>query len=188
MDAYSYLSVLISIVLGLGITNILSGMAALVRERERIQMYWPVPIWMFTLFLAHIQMWWAMFALTEVKEWNFATFLAVLLQPTSLFLTSALIVPRLPDDGPIDLKAGFFQEVRWFGAGLAFIVVTSLAKNFIVNDALDPADMAAHAVFAALSLTSIFVKNDIVHRVMAPLALALFLAYIGLLFANLGGD
>jgi hypothetical protein len=55
MDDFSYLSVLISIVLGLGITNLLAGFAALVRNRGRVKIYWPMPMWMITLFLIHIQ-------------------------------------------------------------------------------------------------------------------------------------
>ena len=38
MDAFSYLSVLLSIVLGLAETQLLSGFAALVRARGRIAM------------------------------------------------------------------------------------------------------------------------------------------------------
>jgi hypothetical protein len=188
MDSYGYLSVLVSIVLGLGITNILYGLAGLVRERDRVRMYWPVPIWMVTLFLAHVQMWWAMFALREVTDWTFASFLAVLLQPVSLFLTSALIVPNLSGDRPVDLKEDFFRERRWFGSGLIAIVVTSLSKNLIVNGGVDPADMVAHGVFVVLALSAIFIKNDRVHRIAAPGALILLLAYIGLLFTNLGGN
>jgi len=89
MDGYNYLSVLVSIILGLGITNLLLGFAGLVRERSRTRMYAPVPIWMATLFFAHVQMWWAMFGLVDVAHWTFAKFLSVLLQPVALFLTSA---------------------------------------------------------------------------------------------------
>ena len=37
MSAFDYLAVLISIVLGLGIANILTGYAALIRDRARIK-------------------------------------------------------------------------------------------------------------------------------------------------------
>jgi hypothetical protein len=38
MDTYSHLSVLVSIILGLGITNLLSASGGMVRERERVRM------------------------------------------------------------------------------------------------------------------------------------------------------
>jgi hypothetical protein len=186
MESYGYLSVLVSIVLGLGVTNLLSGFAALVRERGRIQMYWPVPVWMLTLFLIHVQMWWAMFALREVAHWTFAQFLSVLLQPVALFVTSALIVPSLGQEGTVNLRDQFFREQRWFGAGLIAVIVTSIAKNLVVNGRLDPEDLVAHGLFVAMALPAVAVKNDIANYVAAPGALILLLAYIGFLFSNLG--
>src|SRR5476649_2702355 len=93
MGDFDYLSVLISIVLGLGITNLLTGFAALIRNRGRVRVYWPMPIWMITLFLIHIQTWWAMFGLRGVQSWSFGAFLVVLMQPVCLFIMTALIVP-----------------------------------------------------------------------------------------------
>jgi hypothetical protein len=185
MDTYNYLSVLVSIILGLGITNLLSGFAGLVRERARVRTYFPVPFWMATLFFAHVQMWWAMFDLATVTDWTFAKFLSVLLQPVALFLTSAFILPNLSGQGQIDLKEGFFRESRWFGCGLLGMVVASVAKNLVTNGRMDAADIGAHLLFAFLSLTVIVFRSDRFHRIMAPAALVLLLAYTGLLFADL---
>ena len=80
MDAFSYLSVLLSIVLGLAITQLLSGFAALVHARRRVTMYWPVPVQMAVTLLITVQVWWAMFGLREVRHWTFAAFLILLLQ------------------------------------------------------------------------------------------------------------
>lgn len=41
MDAFAHLSVLISIVLGLGITNLLMGLARIVQMLGRVTVYWP---------------------------------------------------------------------------------------------------------------------------------------------------
>ena len=45
MDAFSYLSVLISIVLGLGVTQLLTGFGRLIEARDRVRSYGPVLIW-----------------------------------------------------------------------------------------------------------------------------------------------
>ena len=52
MTAFDYLSVLLSIVLGLAITQLLSGFAGLVRARDRMVMYWPLPVQMTFVFLS----------------------------------------------------------------------------------------------------------------------------------------
>ena len=186
MDGYSYLSVLVSIILGLGITNLLSGFAGLVRERARVRMYLPVPIWMATLFFAHVQMWWAMFGLASVHHWTFAKFLSVLLQPVALFLTSAFIVPNLSDQGTIDLKEGFFRELRWLGVGLAAMMLTSVAKNILITGTMQAPDIVAHIIFGVLALAAVLIRSDTAHRIIAPAVLVMLLVYTGLLFADLG--
>ena len=57
MDTFSYLSVLISIVLGLGLTSLWTGFAAMERPRSRIVFYWPLAAQMVVLFLVHVQLW-----------------------------------------------------------------------------------------------------------------------------------
>ncbi len=185
-DGYNYLSVLVSIILGLGITNLLIGFAGLVRERARVRMYAPVPIWMVTFFFAHVQMWWAMFGLASVQHWTFAKFLSVLLQPVALFLTSAFIAPDLSGQRTIDLKVGFFRELRWLGGGLAAVTLTSVAKNILITGKMEIADAVAHAIFGVLALAIILISSDTFHRILAPVVLALLLTYTGLLFADLG--
>ncbi len=97
MDAFSYLSVLNSIVLGLGGPSLLAGVAAMVRARDRIKMYWPLPAQMALLFLIQVQLWWALFALRERGTWNFLAFLVVLMQPVLVYLATAFLVPDIPD-------------------------------------------------------------------------------------------
>jgi len=45
MDEYSYLSVLLSVILGLAVTQILQGFRGLLLSRTRVQIYWPVIAW-----------------------------------------------------------------------------------------------------------------------------------------------
>ena len=186
MDPFSYLSVLISIVLGLGITQLLGGFATLVRDRARIRMYWPLPVQMGVLFLIHVQLWWALFSLRTHVIWQFSGFLVVLMQPVILFLVTAVITPESPRDESIDLRARYFRESRWFFAGLLASVALSLLKSVIVAGSWPkPADLVGHGLFAAIALTGLSTRNDLTHRIIAPLSLALYGAYIAVLFLDL---
>jgi hypothetical protein len=42
MDEFSYLSVLISVILGLAVTQILKGFRGILLSRARVRIYWPV--------------------------------------------------------------------------------------------------------------------------------------------------
>lgn len=186
MQEFGYLSVLISIVLGLGIANLLTGLAALIRRRSNIEMYWPVPIWMVTLFLIHVQMWWAMFDLRKVEHWTFPNFLVVLMMPVLLFLMTALIVPDVPSGEIANLRGGYFREARPFFLIAVALLVCSLLRSVLISGALpEPPNLGMHLLFGALSSIAAVTKNDAYHRINAPIAFVLMVAYIGTLFANL---
>ena len=61
MDPFSYLSVLTSIVLALGITRILTGLGRLMQQRGRVKNYWVHLLWMMNVFLYLVLNWWILF-------------------------------------------------------------------------------------------------------------------------------
>ena len=107
MDAFSYLSVLISIILGLGITQLLTGLGRLLQARGGTRLYGPAVTWIALLLLVHVQTWWTMFGLRGVRGWTFGAFLMVLLQPAVLYLMAALAVPDVSAGAAVDLRANY---------------------------------------------------------------------------------
>ncbi len=173
--------------LGLGITNLLTGLATIVRRRANIRMYWPLPVWIVALFLIHVQTWWSMFALRQISRWSFEAFLVVLMQPVLLYLMSALIVPDAADgESSIDLKETYFRERPWFFATFFAVLLVSLSKDLVLSGHLPgSANLAAHIVFMFCALLGITTKNDLVHKFLAPFGLLIFCAYIAFLFTML---
>src|SRR5262245_47005879 len=110
MTSFDYLSVLLSIVLGLGVANLLTGAAGLVRHRARITMFWPMPVGLAALFLIHVQTWWMMYGMRNMKEWTFAEFLLVLSQPVLLYVMTVLMVPEFDGDHRIDLRVEYHRD------------------------------------------------------------------------------
>jgi hypothetical protein len=188
MDAFSYLSVLNSIVLGLALASLLAGFAGLVRARGRVVMYWPLAAQMCLLFLIQVQLWWALFVLRNVTHWNFIGFLVVLMQPVLVYLATAFLVPDVREDETLDLREAYFREARWYFTAILLVLADSLAKNLVLTGRLqNPTDLVGHAVFAFICAAGILSRRDFVHKLIAPLALLFFTAYIALLFASLPG-
>ena len=85
MDAFSYLSVLISIVLGFALTEVLKGLVGVIRARREAVIYWPALAWAGFSIGAIVQSWWASFGLrdhhreayTRVGRWILALALFV---------------------------------------------------------------------------------------------------------------
>jgi hypothetical protein len=53
MNAFSYLSVLLSIIIGFGMTQVLTAMGRLIRHRAHVRFYWPSLLWAFTVLAIH---------------------------------------------------------------------------------------------------------------------------------------
>ncbi len=122
MDAFSYLSVLLSIIIGLAITQVLQGYRGLLLARARVRLYAPTLIWSALLLVIATQSWWASFGLAGHTEWTFAGFTLLLLQTVLLYMMSALVLPDIPVDSAIDLRAHYYRERRPF---YALLVVCS---------------------------------------------------------------
>jgi hypothetical protein len=186
MDSFSYLSVFISLILGLGVTHLLTGFAALIRSRSEVKLWWPTPLWMATTFLIQVQTWWAMFTLRTIEIWTFAEFLIVLLQPIAIFMMAALIVPRTVSGRTVDLRDDYFRESRWFFSALLLALAASLAKNLILTGSLpEPRNLGAHIVFIGISIAALISRSARVHLILALVGLALLSGYIALLFTTL---
>ena len=107
VDAFSYLSVLLSIILGLGLTQLLTAFGRLIRHRDRVRPDWLPLLWAAVLVVVYVQVWWAMFGLRSVRDWTFVAFLTVLAQTMTLYMMAALIVPEAVDDTGVDLAAHY---------------------------------------------------------------------------------
>ena len=187
MDDFGYLSILISIVLGLGITNLLAGLAILIKRRHRVRFFWPAAVWMATVFLIHVQTWWAMFGLRSVMRWSFGAFLIVLLQPVLLFVMAALIAPDLADSlEALDLHRAYFRQARWFFGALLLALLASLSKEAVLYGRLPaPQNLIAHVTFITIAVLGLGVRSERAHKALAPLGIAAITAYISLLFTTL---
>jgi len=129
MDAFSYLSVLISIVIGLAITQLLSGYRTLLIARGRVRTYAPTLIWGGLLLLIDVQGWWAMFGMRAHGSWTFVQFALVLLQAILLYMLAALVFPDVAADHTVDLREHYFNQSRWFFGFGVLLLVVSVVKD-----------------------------------------------------------
>jgi hypothetical protein len=186
MSQFEYLSVLVSIIVGLAVTQLLSGAARLVQLRRRIRMHAPTLLWMATLFLVDVEVWWVAFERRAVTEWHFFGFLLYLLIPVMLFLLCYLVLPDLGDEDGVDLRNNFENNRVWFFCLLAGIAAVSLAEQALRGGLVRfDADVGFRVAFATVALAMARVRSERVHAWSAAAVLLLILGYIALLFVDL---
>jgi hypothetical protein len=186
-DPFNYLSVMISIVLGLAVAHVLGSVVRVINNRHRTILYWPCLLWAFTLFLLIAQLWWADASLNNYGgTWDFATFLVLLAQPAALYALCALILP-VPDEAhAFDMKAAFMRNRIWFVGALLLSITISFIKELVLYGHIPlNANFAALSLFAVFCIIMLRFGSDRSQKAGAVVAAAVTIAYIAILFSRL---
>jgi hypothetical protein len=186
MDAFTYLSVLLSIVLGLALTQILQGYRAILLARGRVRHSATVLIWSGLVIAIVAQAWWASFALRERADWDFITFAIILAQMGLIYMAAALVFPDIPESGGVDLATHWERHRGAFFGFLLAMLAASLSKSFALDGRLPSAtDVLFHLVLAVIAIMGIAARNARVQLALACITVGVIVAYVALLFARL---
>jgi hypothetical protein len=186
MDAFGYLSVLLSIIVGLGMTQLLAAGGRLIRHRSVVRFYWPPILWAALIVVIFVQLWWTMFGLRAVREWGFVDFLVVLLQSVTLYMMAAVALPEEVGDEGVDLREHYQAHQSWmFGFLLATIAVSALKELTLAGRLPEGENLAFHVFFAAVCVSGMVIRRQRYHEFLAILSAVAMGAYIAMLFARL---
>ncbi|MBA3896589.1 MAG: hypothetical protein H0X36_05545 [Sphingomonadaceae bacterium] len=186
IDAFSYLSVLLSIIVGLAITQVLQGYRALILARDRVKLAAVPLIWSVLLLFFAVQGWWASFGLRDQAEWSFAGFTVLLTQMILLYMMAAVVLPDVPDEIGIDLATHHDRHRRAFFGFLIALLGVSIAKDVVLSGHLpSPGNLAFHGVLASTALAGILVGGARAQLLIALFAAVGFTIYVAILFARI---
>ena len=121
MDAFEYVMVLISIIVGLAITHVLNALAAAVHRLRghgdplRLEAVYLLWIGFVTTWL--VSFWWWEFKFQEVTvDWSFGLYLFLITYAVSLFLVAAVLVVGAPVASAklvLDTLDSFLKSAEW---------------------------------------------------------------------------
>ncbi|GLK82202.1 hypothetical protein [Ancylobacter defluvii] len=126
MDAFHWIVVPISTVLGLAIARILTAYVHAFKARGRLRFDW-LPLAVAGAVLGEgLQFWWALLELSVLKSWSLAAFTLLIGMVMTLFTAAALIVPAESDH---DMRAAFERDGRWALLALAGFHLSAILAN-----------------------------------------------------------
>lgn len=125
-DIFSFILVMVSLVLAIGVTHLVQGVAGLIRHRDRVRLE-PLPlVWAASLFLVAAIYWWSLWDFRSV-DWRFHHFFYLLLAPTLLHVAASLLVPTDPGETGVDLQRQFDQvRIPFMLLMAAFSIVVAI--------------------------------------------------------------
>ena len=147
MTIFEYVSVMASIILALGVAQLLTGLGRLPVSESRPRTYWVHYSWLVILGLLHVQVWWSLWFRYNVPTLHFSQFVYILAGPATLFISAFIL---LPGAFPQDAESHFYRVRRPFFA-LVFLGVLWAAIGPFFHELAIPTILRT-AEFLALGL------------------------------------
>ena len=187
MDPFSYLVVLTSIVLGLGVTRVVGGLGQLMQGRKRKRPYWVHTLWALNLLLVNVIVWWFAYRWRTYERWTFFLFLWLLLSPIVLYLIASLLFPDADVEQPVtQWRAYYYENHRDIFLLLSLIfpidIVDTLLKGLAHFRDQGPAYFITMGLWFTFCLVAAFTKSARYHAFFAVMFL---ICNLGLLGASL---
>ena len=116
MDITAHSVTLISIIIGIGLTEMLGNLHRLIRNRARVTWDWLPVTWSTALLLLVINYWWSIYLGVSGLEQssNAAELGLVLIPPILLFLTTASVLPNFDAHSEWDMRRHYDEHRKTF--------------------------------------------------------------------------
>jgi hypothetical protein len=152
MDTFRWISVVFSMIIGLGVARLLASAAAVFRARRHARLDWLPLLWAALIFFQLLSFWWSLEELSSIiPEWTFVAFLLVVSLTITLFLAATLVLPPSELEEGLSLRRFFEQDGR-FGllALAAFNGLAVLVNHIFWRDTIFAAGEVANLLLCLL--------------------------------------
>ena len=135
MDQFEYVMVLVSIIIGLGITQILVGVGGIIdrlsSKGDRLELSLAHAAWLGFCFSWMVMFWWWEYRFsTRVDDWTFGLYFFLVCYAVALFLLQVVLIPR-SWDGVASLKDYFLERRTWFYSILLFVTILDQFDSYL---------------------------------------------------------
>lgn len=183
MSMFEFVTVMVSMILALCLGHLLRSGSFLVRTDREVIYCLPFMMWSLVMFLSVINHWWTLWDLRDV-DWNYASFLYILLAPILVTFGTGLLSPIQPASGPIDLQAQFSRIRRPFSAALvAYVIVMWFDGPLFAGQAVFGTVGLLHIPILAADLIPGITGNRRANTIAAGTVIAILLIIIAVRYA-----
>ncbi|MER9593624.1 hypothetical protein [Mesorhizobium sp. M0244] len=184
-DIFPHIRIVLGMVIGLGVTRLLSGLARIVQHPGQYRLY-PVHLaWVASVLLMLVHFWWWEFGLFQIENWTFGKYPFIIFYAVTLFLLCALLFP----DSMLDYTSYedfFYSRRAWFFGLLAATYLLDVVDTLLKG----PAHFAHFGVeylirtpvFVALCVVAILLRDRRFHIAFVAAALVYQISFILRLF------
>jgi FtsH-binding integral membrane protein len=167
MSDFEFLSVLISIIIGLGLTHLISGLGHMLYFRKKSRVDIEHLLWCVVTFFLLVVNWWVALLWRDFEPWNFTIFFTMVLWTISMYIMGLALFPP-QDKEAIDYRQLMADNRRWFLATFVTMVTLDVIVSYIRRHGdMDPLYVSYIIPYIFFSLVGIFVKSRKYHLTLA---------------------
>lgn len=131
MTIFEFVSVAISIILGLGVAKLLSAGLDLFRHRQTTRLHWSPVIWALLIFWTQLEFWWSLFFVSQnLDVWTHNDFLGTIAFTVALFAAGSLVLSAQWEGESLDLIDFIQREGRWGVAAFGVAILIAIPLNY----------------------------------------------------------
>ncbi len=185
---YSHIRVVLGIILGLGLTTLLKGIASIIQHPGRYRWSWMHMGWVAWAIISIVTYWWWEFRLAEVPVWTFGSYLFIIAYGSLFFMLAALLFPEdIQEYG--SYEGYLIRRRRWFFGLIALMSLVDLVDTGLKGaarwNALGLAYPAHLIVMLGIAGTGAMLGQARGQRILALGALAYQVAYFAMEYFTL---
>ena len=180
MGAFEHVISLLSFVYALAIAHLLTAVARLIANRERMIFSWFHAFWMANAMMVLVIDWISYWDVHLVTNWSMAAIGLCMASAFADYMQAALVCPEVPAEGPIDLPAFHVRQSRRYIGAFAVTASFALVINTYFADAYNVAAFARQNIavlpLIVLSVTAAAWRNRWA-QILCPAGLAMTWIY-----------
>ncbi len=177
MTSFEFVTVLVSVITGLAVTHLLTGLGRAIHLRSQASLWWVALCWTASVFVYLALHWWQLFYMSDKSVWNFWVFLYILFHSVLLFLLAVLLY-RPDPDGALNLRSTFETNRSWFFGVLAAALVTDIGTTAMQGNLGNPwYYLPVYLHLAVLAVVGAIHPGLRYHQFLAVYFLAWFLGW-----------
>ena len=119
MSVFEYIMVLVSIIVGLGITHIIKNIVFQLQQND-VRFYWVHFLWCLNIFFVLIFFWWWQYNYVAIDEWTFGLYLFIVFFALLYFILASFLFSSKEIKS---YKDHFYGNRKWFFSLLALSII-----------------------------------------------------------------
>lgn len=170
MSTYEYITIFTSIILGLAIVNVLSGISVIIHKGIKTVFYWIHTIWVINIFTVILLLWWNNLILNDLPELSFLHYLNLVAYSVVLYLMSSLLFPVKFDES-INFKKLFYDNRKTlYIMGMVFVITDlcdATLEKIVTDGAFRIPQLVNISIYFILFLLGLKINKPAFHGVVA---------------------